>query len=35
MEMRFSDRMEIRASCTSLAQREISSMRAMVPVSIA
>ena len=34
-EMRFSDRMEIRASCTSLAQREISSSRAMEPVSMA
>ena len=34
-ESRFSDRMEIRASCTSLAQREISSTRAMEPVSIA
>ena len=34
-ESRFSDRMEISASCTSLAQREISSTRAMEPVSMA
>ena len=34
-EMRFSDRMEMRASWTSLAQREISSTRAMEPVSMA
>ena len=32
---RFSDKMEISASCTSLAQREISSTRAMEPVSMA
>ena len=34
-DSRFSDRMEMRASWTSLAQREISSMRAMEPVSMA
>lgn len=34
-EMRFSERMEMSASCTSLAQREISSMRAIAPASIA
>ncbi len=34
-EIRFSDKMEIRASCTSLAHREISSTLAMVPVSMA
>ena len=34
-EIRFSDRMEISASCTSEAHREISSILAIVPVSIA
>ncbi|MNF13063.1 hypothetical protein D3C80_2147680 [compost metagenome] len=34
-EMVFSERMEIRASCTSEAQREISSNRASRPVSMA
>ena len=35
MEMRFSDKMEINASCTSLAHLDISSKRAMLPVSMA
>ena len=35
MDMRFSERMEMRASCTSLAQLDISSNLAIVPVSIA
>ena len=35
MAIRFSERMEISASCTSLAQREISSTRAIAPSSIA
>ena len=34
-EMRFSDKMEISASCTSEAHLEISSTLAMVPVSMA
>ena len=34
-DSRFSDKMEIRASWTSLAQREISSTRAMEPDSMA
>ncbi len=34
-DMRFSERSEISASCTSEAQREISSTRAIVPSSIA
>ncbi|MNR66812.1 hypothetical protein D3C85_1905060 [compost metagenome] len=35
MEIVFSDKMEISASCTSDALREISSNRAMPPASIA
>ncbi len=34
-EMRFSERMEMSASCTSAAQRVISSKRASVPDSMA